>query len=149
MTFEARDSAAKVVPARFKISGGRSRSSGAGSRRTTSKQIFRKKTVSSPFKFYVQLRRISWCDEICILICWTFTRLSEGSSRSPLPKAHKFISPISHRLQFRLTAYQNRCLSCRPSVLRWELQREKRIEIKLRNRLLHQSFRNKICWWKL
>lgn len=45
MTFEARDSAAKVVPARFKISGGRNRNSGGpGSRRTTSKQIFRKNT---------------------------------------------------------------------------------------------------------
>lgn len=53
MTFEARDSAAKVVPARFKISnGGRGRGGaggggggggGGGSRRTTSKQIFRKK----------------------------------------------------------------------------------------------------------
>lgn len=45
MTFEARDSAAKVVPARFKISTGRSRSGGTGSRRTTSKQIFRKNTI--------------------------------------------------------------------------------------------------------
>lgn len=47
MTFEARDSAAKVVPARFKVStgGGRGRSGGGtGSRRTTSKQIFRKNT---------------------------------------------------------------------------------------------------------
>lgn len=49
MTFEARDSAAKVVPARFKVSGGRSRGGGGGggSRRTTSKQIFRKKTILS------------------------------------------------------------------------------------------------------
>lgn len=50
MTFEARDSAAKVVPARFKIStGGRGRGGGGGgggSRRTTSKQIFRKKQKS-------------------------------------------------------------------------------------------------------
>ena len=45
MTFEARDSAAKVVPARFKASGGRSKGSGTtGSRRTTSKTIFRKKS---------------------------------------------------------------------------------------------------------
>jgi hypothetical protein len=44
MTFEARDSAAKVVPARFKLSSnGRTRSGGVGSRRTTtSKHIFRK-----------------------------------------------------------------------------------------------------------
>lgn len=51
MTFEARDSAAKVVPARFKVSGGRGRGGGGGggggSRRTTSKQIFRKKTILS------------------------------------------------------------------------------------------------------
>ena len=47
MTFEARDSAAKVVPARFKVSNGaRTRSGGTGSRRTTSKQIFRKNTKS-------------------------------------------------------------------------------------------------------
>lgn len=47
MTFEARDSAAKVVPARFKV-GSRSRSSGGtGSRRTTSKQIFRKNSFKS------------------------------------------------------------------------------------------------------
>lgn len=45
MTFEARDSAAKVVPARFKMNSGRNRNSGGpGSRRTTSKQIFRKNT---------------------------------------------------------------------------------------------------------
>jgi len=46
MTFEARDSAAKVVPARFKLStNSRGRNSGPGSRRTTtSKQVFRKNT---------------------------------------------------------------------------------------------------------
>lgn len=47
MTFEARDSAAKVVPARFKMgaNGGSSsgRQSGRSSgRRTTSKHVFRK-----------------------------------------------------------------------------------------------------------
>jgi hypothetical protein len=43
MTFEARDSAAKVVPARFKVSGNsRTRSAEGSGRRTTSKQIFRK-----------------------------------------------------------------------------------------------------------
>ena len=52
MTFEARDSAAKVVPARFKLSGNRGRTGGgaSGSRRTTSKQIFRKnKTFPTSF----------------------------------------------------------------------------------------------------
>lgn len=49
MTFEARDSAAKVVPARFKVSAGRNRSGAPGSRRTTSKQIFRKNTNSKIF----------------------------------------------------------------------------------------------------
>lgn len=50
MTFEARDSAAKVVPARFKLSGSRGRTAAPGSRRTTSKQIFRKKqTFSTSF----------------------------------------------------------------------------------------------------
>lgn len=48
MTFEARDSAAKVVPARFKVS---TNSRGRpivenGGRRTTSKQIFRKNRVN-------------------------------------------------------------------------------------------------------
>lgn len=47
MTFEARDSAAKVVPARFKLSGS-SRNRGPGSRRTTSKQIFRKNNFCQP-----------------------------------------------------------------------------------------------------
>lgn len=47
MTFEARDSAAKVVPARFKVNPGqRGRSGGQGSRRTTSKHIFRKTLFS-------------------------------------------------------------------------------------------------------
>lgn len=57
MTFEARDSAAKVVPARFKISNGaRTRSGGTGSRRTTSKQIFRK---TKPNFFQIFLNSLS------------------------------------------------------------------------------------------
>lgn len=47
MTFEARDSAAKVVPARFKVStNSRGRPTGESGRRTTSKQIFRKNRVN-------------------------------------------------------------------------------------------------------
>lgn len=71
MTFEARDSAAKVVPARFKVSNGRSRSSnGPGSRRTTSKQIFRKNTNFSEssnngFRFRLVF--------FCIIVCPPFS----------------------------------------------------------------------------
>lgn len=51
MTFEARDSAAKVVPARFMAKGssgsGRNTRSGRSSGRTTSKQCFRKISIFS------------------------------------------------------------------------------------------------------
>lgn len=60
MTFEARDSAAKVVPARFKLSsGGRSRSSGG--RRTTSKQIFRKNTKETFLLFFIKTAFPCFC----------------------------------------------------------------------------------------
>lgn len=74
MTFEARDSAAKVVPARFKMggSGSGTRSGRSSGRRTTSKHVFRK--ISSFSLLNTVYRELVSCDECSYVVLLLLTK---------------------------------------------------------------------------